>query len=445
MKQRSFFIMKLPFGAKVHKVFRVAPLAVLGCCAGSAYAASASTYPLALETYLGQQSDQPISVLQQQELTGTTDKWDAYIELYGSKQEYRGVFTFQLPAGVDRDAVTALRLDVNYRGPTRKEQRWVWKARDFKKRDWAFVGDNAAALDWVWAPLSFVVGGNLKDYITSTGAIRIQYSSRTRLDNSDLDYVALVVTHDKAPPDSGDPPEPTGRIWHPLPGKRWQVQLQGSIDTSVDAQIFDLDLFDTPQATIDKLHAAGRAVVCYFSAGSWEDWRGDAARFDAPVLGRSNGWPGEKWLDIRRLDVLGPIMQDRLDLAVRKGCDGVDPDNVDGYTNHTGFPLTYADQLAYNRWLANEAHLRGLSVGLKNDLEQIEDLVGDFDWAINEQCFEYNECDLLTPFVRAGKAVFHIEYSKDPAAFCPRANEMGLDSVKKTVDLDAWRIDCKDY
>lgn len=42
-------------------------------------------------------------------------------------------------------------------------------------------------------------------------------------------------------------------------------------------------------------------------------------------------------------------MQARLDLAVQKGCDGVEPDNVDGYQNNSGFPLTAQDQLAYNR------------------------------------------------------------------------------------------------
>jgi hypothetical protein len=90
------------------------------------------------------------------------------------------------------------------------------------------------------------------------------------------------------------------------------------------------------------------------------------------VLGKDlEGWPGEKWLDVRRLDVLGPIMQARLDLALQKRCDGVDPDNMDGYQNESGFPLTSQDQLAYNIWIAGQAHASGLAVGLKNDLGQI--------------------------------------------------------------------------
>jgi Glycoside-hydrolase family GH114 len=232
-------------------------------------------------------------------------------------------------------------------------------------------------------------------------------------------------------------------IWRPAPGTTWQWQLNQQIDTSYDVQMYDIDLFDTPQAIIDELHTAGRVVICYFSAGSREAWRPDAALFPMVVLGNDvAGWAGEKWLDNRRIDLLGPIMTARLELAVRKGCDGVEPDNVEAYTNNSGFPLTYEDQIAYNRWLATEAHKRRLSVGLKNDLEQIPDLVGNFDWALNEQCFQFNECELLQPFVQAGKAVFGVEYEGNPATFCPKADAMSYSWLKKNPSLDAWQIPC---
>jgi hypothetical protein len=232
--------------------------------------------------------------------------------------------------------------------------------------------------------------------------------------------------------------------WQPAPGTTWQIQFTGALDTSIDVQMYDLDLFETPQAVIDELHAAGRRVVCYFSAGSWEDWRPDASQFPESVLGNElEGWPGERWLDIRQMATLAPIMQARLDLAAKKSCDGVDPDNVEGYANDSGFPLTTQDQLAYNTWLAAQAHSRGLAVGLKNDLAQVPDLVETFDWQLNEQCFQYNECYLLLPFIQAGKPVFGIEYQGDPASFCPQANAMNFDTLKKNLDLDAWRYACR--
>lgn len=233
-------------------------------------------------------------------------------------------------------------------------------------------------------------------------------------------------------------------LWRPAPGTSWQIQFTGELDTSLDVDMYDVDLFDTPTARIDALRADGRRVVCYFSAGSLEAWRPDAGRFPERVLGAPlAGWPGERWLDIRALDVLGPIMETRLDLAAAKGCDGVEPDNVDAYANPSGLPLTGDDQLRYNRFLADAAHARGLSVGLKNDVEQVVALEPWFDWALNESCNVHDECERLLPFVAAGKAVFGIEYAGDPAVFCPRVNALDFDFLKKPRDLGPAREACR--
>ena len=237
---------------------------------------------------------------------------------------------------------------------------------------------------------------------------------------------------------------PPATVWKPRPGTSWQWQLTGPIDISFDVDMYDIDLFDSSASFIKQLHNDGRVVVCYFSAGSWEDWRPDAANYPSTVKGKTlEGWPDEKWLDIRNIDVLGPLIDARLDLAVSKGCDGVEPDNVDAYTNDSGFPLTANDQLQFNRLLAEHAHARELSVGLKNDLDQVSQLVEDFDWALNEQCFEYDECDMLLPFVEAGKAVFGVEYELDPSEFCAEAIAMDFDWLKKNYDLDAERESCR--
>jgi hypothetical protein len=238
--------------------------------------------------------------------------------------------------------------------------------------------------------------------------------------------------------------QPSPSWWQPKPGTSWQWQLSGTIDTSIDVRMYDIDLFDTPQAVIDSLHNDGRIVICYFSAGSYEDWRPDKDRYPSEILGKNlDGWPGEQWVDIRRLDKLGPILADRLNMAVAKKCDGIEPDNIDGYSNVTGFPLSAGDQMIFNRWLATQAHSRGLSIGLKNDLDQVADLVHDFDWALNEQCFQYDECDTLLPFVQAGKAVFGVEYQGESKTFCPKANAKNFDWLKKKIDLDSWRIPCR--
>ena len=234
-------------------------------------------------------------------------------------------------------------------------------------------------------------------------------------------------------------------IWHPVPGTSWQWQLSGTLDTSLAVQAYDIDLFETSAQTIAGLHAQGRRVICYFSAGSYEPGRPDSSRFPAATLGNElDGWPGERWLDTRA-QAVRDLMIARLDLATQKACDGVEPDNVDGYANQNGLGLTAANQLDYNRFLATSAHARGLSVGLKNDLGQVRDLVSAFDWALNEQCFQYDECDSLRPFIDAGKAVFEVEYGTQSlaASVCPRANALGFDTLIKRLELDAFRIACR--
>ena len=233
-------------------------------------------------------------------------------------------------------------------------------------------------------------------------------------------------------------------VWQPALNTSWQWQLTTPVDQTVNAQMYDIDMFDNDVSVVASLHAQGRKVICYISAGTFENWRPDAASFPAVVKGNAvSGWPGENWLDIRRLDILGPIMTARLDLCQTKGFDGVEPDNIDGYANGTGLPLTAQDQINYNTFLANQAHARGLSVALKNDLDQVQALLPYFDWALNEQCFQYNECNTLVPFITAGKAVFEVEYSLSTSQFCPQANALNFNAMQKDLNLDAFRIPCR--
>ncbi len=233
-------------------------------------------------------------------------------------------------------------------------------------------------------------------------------------------------------------------MWKPAPNTTWQWQLTGRLDMSVEADVFDVDLFDVTAAQVAELRSRGRRVICYLSAGSFERWRPDAGLFPDSIKGNTlDGWPDERWLDIRRLDVLGPLMEARLDLCKAKGFDAVEPDNIDAYVNRSGFPLTYSDQLRYNLFLAEAAHRRGLSIGLKNNLDQVRDLLPHYDWAMNEECFQYRECHKLQPFVEAGKAVFHVEYVGDPATFCAQANALNFNSLKKNLSLDAYRVPCR--
>ena len=270
----------------------------------------------------------------------------------------------------------------------------------------------------------------------------------TSLSNLLPSVLSAVLSTGTAAAPATDPAVTSGDWYRPAVDVNAQVQLQGTPNISYDVELYVLDLFDTDSAVIDALHADGRKMICYFSAGTFENWRDDAGRFAAADKGRRLGnWPGERWLDIRSQNVRA-IMADRLDLAVQRGCDGVDPDNVDGYSNRTGLPLTYQDQIDYNTWLAAQAHQRGLAISLKNDLGQIDDLVAHFDFAINESCHEWDECELLMPFIEAGKPVVHINYlyADDPigrAELCLYTRGLGFNTLTLPQLLDgSFRYSC---
>jgi len=249
---------------------------------------------------------------------------------------------------------------------------------------------------------------------------------------------------------SSSPPPPVATVWVPAPGTTWQWQITGQVDQTVAAQMFDIDLFDAQPGEINagvigSLHALGAKVICYMDTGAWESYRPDASRFPQSVIGNSTGWTGEYWLDVRRQSwpLFEPIIIDRMKLAAQSGCDGIEPDQNNPVGNNPGFPITFADEKAWYLEVAAQAHALGLSVGMKNGIEIIDtDLVNAFDWALNEECFQYKECGALSQFIAAGKAAFQVEYQGDPAVFCPSANALDFSSMKKRLQLGAWRITC---
>lgn len=239
------------------------------------------------------------------------------------------------------------------------------------------------------------------------------------------------------------PPLSCARCYRPrATTSPWQIQLQGRIDTSVRARFVVIDA-GAPARTVRALHRRGRKVACYVNAGAWEDFRSDRSAFPREVLGkRYEGFPEERWLDVRRIDLLAPLLRARIDTCRRKGFDGVDPDNLNGFENDTGFPLTAADQLRFNTWLANEVHAHELSVGLKNDGPQAGALAPYFDWVIVEECIEQRNCGEYAPFTRAGKPIFDIEYRTPTRRACAVAGRRRLSVVFKTPALRAPRRRC---
>ena len=216
----------------------------------------------------------------------------------------------------------------------------------------------------------------------------------------------------------------------------WYWQLAGTPKVE-PVQATDMDGFDNSAATVASFHARGQRAICYIDVGTWENWRPDAGQFPSTVLGASNGWPGEQWLDVSQLSALAPIMSARLQMCAQKGFDAVEPDNMDGYQNSTGFSISAAQQLAYNQWIAQEAHALGMAVFQKNDPDQAGQLQPSFDGVIDEQCNEYSECAAFQPYVAAGKPVLDAEYQASSyPGFCSADQSAGIMGALYALALD---------
>jgi hypothetical protein len=257
---------------------------------------------------------------------------------------------------------------------------------------------------------------------------------------------------------------PPAGSWLPLgtktAGWAWQWQLTGTVnETVLDAssnpnKMYDIDMFNATSALISRLKAKGIYVVCYVESGDWGSGRPDAGDFAPAILGRNlDGFPDEKFININALDspagptgkTLRQIMTARLTLAKSKGCDGIEPDLDDLHTYNTGFTITQANQVAHNKFLIDAGHALGMSVGLKNGPDATG--AGSFttqmfnagaDWALSEECNQFNECDGYTTFIQGGRAVFQVEYLDNQGTpyngangTCARNIAAGFDGIVK--------------
>jgi hypothetical protein len=235
--------------------------------------------------------------------------------------------------------------------------------------------------------------------------------------------------------------------WTPVPNGALHWQLQGDVVPAPGTKVIDSDVFDTPATQVKKWRDQGLYPVCYVNVGAFEDWRDDAIDFPDDVIGADyDGWQGERWLDISHFKALAPVMEARLDLCADKGFLAVEPDNIDGYDNETGFDITRDDQVAYLHWLIGQAHKRGLAIGQKNAPDLISDLVNEMDFALLESAWRDNFLADFTPYHQQNKPVFAVEYREDGAdlaAVCADIKQYGFIGMVANYDLAGQVENCR--
>lgn len=245
---------------------------------------------------------------------------------------------------------------------------------------------------------------------------------------------------------------PDGMWWRPKASEnlKWQWQLQGKIDTTLPVQVYNIDI-EVPQETIDELRSKGIKLICYFSAGTVEDFRDDADQFPLRIIGEQyEDLVDERWVDYAEMDAIAHVMRARLDKCKSKGFDAVEIDNVDAHNYETrdalgnvtnigtSFKMTLDESTEYVLWLADEAHKRGLGIGLKNAEEMVADVVDVVDWMLVEDCYYDSWCMAATAFIDADKPVFMAEYDDlvpDFTPACELAKSLGYSAIWRDSSL----------
>jgi hypothetical protein len=217
-----------------------------------------------------------------------------------------------------------------------------------------------------------------------------------------------------------DDPQDMGSAW-----------LNGDGQPAAAATVFDIDGFANEAATVTALHNMGARAICYIEVGGLEPNRPDGATFPAAAIGNPvDGYPDERYLDIRSPDVVRVVLA-RVEMCAANGFDAIEPDLDDTFAEDTGFSLTQQDNIDFLTAVAARAHELGMSIALKNgdDPGFTEAMQPFVDFALVEQCFEFESCDAYKVFADAGKAVLEVEYNLRPDQFCPQANALSFSAV----------------
>lgn len=221
----------------------------------------------------------------------------------------------------------------------------------------------------------------------------------------------------------------------------FQIQLSGGVDLGHDAALFVLDAHATGDAELATLKAGGSVVACYFSAGSFEPWRPDAADFAPEALGEPlDGYPDERWIDVTHEGAV-ELMHARVRAAADRGCDGVYPVVLVPEGEATGFSFG-AEQLDdFARGLVQTAHAAGM-FALGSGAALAPAALPPFDGELVFGCIERGTCESWLPFSEQG-AVFLVEFGSpdDAQASCP-AVPSRWPVIIKSENLDSFRYVC---
>ena len=194
-------------------------------------------------------------------------------------------------------------------------------------------------------------------------------------------------------------PPPPRRAGSRTPHRPLAVAAAAQLDPSVPAAVYDVDGFETRAATWRPTPARSQGI-CYLDVGTWESYRPDAGLL--PPLGDRQALrrlPRRALARRLSLPALAPLCA-RFAICRTRASTRSSPTTWPATKTTPALRSALLDQLRFNRWIARVVHRQGMAVALKNDPAQVRQLLGDFDFAVVESCFDFDECDSFLPFIR---------------------------------------------
>ena len=297
--------------------FAVLVLVSLVCQTPSSIMAEESTtkhviYSSKIVIKKGKKSSQLLAVLETNDLTGDEEEWASYIELKPNRKKHISRFQFTIPssstADFDGNKVIGLSFKVNMQGPSKKRQKWQFRIRNYKTKKWELLTENKKgdSNSWFWytmeKSMAFNEEGSFLDRYTDkkNKKLWIRLTSNNKKDVLNLDYMSLMLTTANTDDETNIPismpfpspppnstPTPTSGNGLLAVGDTWTYDIGGYFsEQPYNTKVVMIDLYETTEETITKLKSQGKTVCCYFSAGTWEEWRDDASAFPNKILGK---------------------------------------------------------------------------------------------------------------------------------------------------------------
>jgi hypothetical protein len=393
--------------------------------------------------------------------------WEWHLWIHNGRDDATKVVTSDGPHGGKRHARLRggpgtrkgyLSRKVHLQGASSVRLSFWWKARGFETGDKATV----KVYDGAWHTVLTIADGKDDDtyrlYEVDLSKYKMAARFYVAFEASGLDGADDELFIDDVKVLGERPPHTLPwqkKLWAPKPFDSWDWTITGTIDTSLDVVMYDIDWEDAPQSVVSQLKSKGKKLACYIDVGTAENWRSDFKKFPKEVQGKliNPPWTDQYWLDARRLDILMPIMIERFKVCKAKGFDTTQYDDLQGWDpesepDGTGFPLTEQDIIDYTVLLADESKSMGMGAAFENNYNSTKELEPYTDWYIMEEGERWGETSYTAPYRNAGKAVFAAEYTdnsfgNDTGKFCKAYNALKIRCIQKHRYLYATpRVDC---